>query len=470
MRLYQDDKDRAVTRLGLAHGELRTAVACTPVVVAELTATRLRELLRDPHILAAEERPPLRPTPLFIRREPFPNVKQALDEEGMSYLHDTLRLIGGSTSKLAIWESGRCIDAVEISDRIDPAKNALCEPHANEVAKVAASFDIFSYLVDATYDSISEEEALSRTLGRVLPFVVINKSEALVYEKPEDYPRNALLNGEDHIIDAAANGRWSAQFVLAAGDNQGGEYVLHRSYNTLKVAMTTLSSWKNPVSPHGDRELPEIAARTSFPTGTSLSAPAVAGTLTVLEDFHGAMTVPVFARAVLLASAWHQLDPGPSWIEDVKAHRDRHYGAGELDAREAYEILTATNVQIPGQPGGDRGGWWGGASTPAKVSTFRKDYKFRLSGSGAARLRAVIAWNNLADGVPGWDGYELYDLDLILMDAKYAVAGVAATFDNNYEILETTVQRGETYTLRILGTQPPKTGDVVFGLAWTSRE
>lgn len=466
--LYQADKDGAVARLGLAAGELRTAVAYTPAVIAELTAARLAEVLRDPRVVAAEKKLPMRPTPLGGPRVPSGYAKDALDEMGMTYLHDTLHLIGGSTGKLAVWEQGRCIDSVDLYDRIDPApKSGLCDRHANAVMDVAASFDLFSYLVDSTYSSISEEQALSDTLLRVRPFAVVNKSEVTYYDKPADYDENAWVNSADHILDAAANGRLSAQLVLAAGNNMGGEYVLHHSFNTLKVAQTAPSSWKNPHSPHGDRELPEIAARTTFPTGTSLSAPAVAGTLTVLQDAHGAMTVPMLARSVLLAGAWHQLDPGPSWIEDVKAHQDRRYGAGEMDARESYEILAAAGVN----PGGARGAWWGGIGIAGDGSITHRDFPFRLPGTGTSRLRAALAWNNVAIGDPGWDlDYDLFDLDVLLLDAGGAVVASAASFDNNYEILETQVRRGETYTLRVASHPGAIADSTYFGLAWTSRE
>lgn len=465
---HAEAKGRALKSLELLPEELGGSLTATPLVFARVTAERLQKLLAREAVAFAEIREELR-SEKMAPRSPSPAVKPSLDATGMSDLH-ARGLRGGSTGKLAIWEAGRCIDSFPVDWAAEPG-GTPCDMHANSVVQVAASFDLVSDLGDATYDKIFEEDALDRAVRDLRPFVVVNQSEASYYHLQKDFPKNAYPNGADHWIDSVATGTWSVQFTLAAGNGMGGGYVLHHSFNSLKVGDSKGgTSWKNPHSAHGDRELPEIGAPSSPPGGSSLAAPAVAGTLTVLQEYHGAMVLPMFARAVLLAGAWRQVDPGPSWFEDVMAGRDRKAGAGELNARESYEILVAAGSQTPGLPGGDRGGWWGVSFDPGDGTKHEKDYPFRLSGTGTAAFRAALAWDQRAHGARGWGGWDLSDLDFLLLDDAGRIVGRSTTLDNNYELIESRIDRGRTYTLRILGSGVPKDGGVVFGLAWTSRE
>lgn len=462
---YQQRKQQLIARLELAATERMTDLYGTPIIFARALPARIRTLAESPAVRGIAEKETLRPTPQ-APRVPDARVAGALADTRMRDLQ-ALGLIGGSTGKLAIWEAGRCIDSVATVWQADPA-GGVCDLHANDVARVAASFDLWSDIGDATYSAISEEDALDRAIRDLRPFVTINKSEALEEQDPE---RNANINGTDHWIDATLAGRWSAQMTVAAGNNGGPTgYVLHRSFNSINVAMEAASSWKNPHSPHGDRELPQIAARsTPAGGGSSTAAPAVAGTLTVLQEYHGAMIVPPLARAVLFAGAWRQLDPGPSWFEDVASRVDRKKGVGLLDAYESYDILRFAFNQKPGKRAAEKGTWWGVAYDPGSGAPFSKDYEIFLPGTGTTAFRAALAWDNGTNGPRGWGGWDLFDLDLLVLDDTGAIVSRSATLDNNYELAEARLTLGRAYKLRVLWRQPAATSSVIFGLAWSSR-
>jgi hypothetical protein len=80
-------------------------------------------------------------------------------------------------------------------------------------------------------------------------------------------------------------------------DPPSDEYVNHKGYNTLSISnhddksllISGASVYRNPSSPHGDRELPELCANGEAVTtlgltksGTSFSSPAVAGVVAFL--------------------------------------------------------------------------------------------------------------------------------------------------------------------------------------------
>ena len=115
------------------------------------------------------------------------------------------------------------------------------------------------------------------------------------------------------------------------------DFVVHKGFNTLSVAS----------SPHSDRELPEVCANGVGVTalgytmsGTSFSAPAVAGTVALLQhaDSDGILkSRPEGCRAILLASAGQNVD-GSTWWEDVLNGLDAFDGTGALDANAEVKI------------------------------------------------------------------------------------------------------------------------------------
>ncbi len=460
VRAYQFSKQQTLAEIGLDTRRIQVDVAGTPFVAMTLTPSEIIDLSRSPGVLnlRSASRDGIRAG--MARRMVYGDstVVNALARTHMNEVH-ALGHVGGSPSNLAIWEAGTYL-GVDSAARFRTASGAA-DSHATKVGQMAASFDLDSPLYDAVYDD--EYGALNWVFEKAMPYVAINKSEGTYYA---DVPRNAEISGDDVWIDLAATRRLTAHLVLSAGNGQAGGYVLHHSFNTVKVGDSTgtgFSSWMNPKSPHGDREIPEIAAPSSG-RGTSFAAPQVTGTLSVLYQFDNSLWVPQVARAVLFAGAWeNEVDTTYNWFSAVQAGKDRRNGVGELDARESLSILEEARL------GAGRGKGRHQGSLPAGGGLKRQDVTIRLEGTGKAEFRAAMAWNNDPRSMGSTD-YDLYDLDVVLVDQTGRIRSRSATLDNNYELIQATIDRGQTYTLRVIGTKTPSAKELVYGLAWTSRD
>lgn len=126
--------------------------------------------------------------------------------------------------------------------------------------------------------------------------------------------------------------------VHAAGnDTPNMEYVNHKGFNTINVgshtddarSMNNFSDFKNPISPRMDRELSElsangdqVAAVGESMSGTSFAAPAVAGTVALMQEAAPALkSWPEACRAILFASCKRNIRGG-TWWDDVAAGVD----------------------------------------------------------------------------------------------------------------------------------------------------
>jgi subtilisin family serine protease len=154
-----------------------------------------------------------------------------------------------------------------------------------------------------------------------------------------------------HTIVQAAGNYW-------IGDGRGVnppslEYVNHKGCNALAIGnhndnatgMSGTSTFRNPTSPHGDRELPQLAANGTAVSaneqtmsGTSMAAPAVAGVVALLQGISPSLKIwPETCRAILLAGANRSV-AGGTWWGDVGANIDAKAGAGALDAQTGMLI------------------------------------------------------------------------------------------------------------------------------------
>ena len=87
--------------------------------------------------------------------------------------------------------------------------------------------------------------------------------------------------------------------------------------------MSGSSVFRNPTSTHGDRELPELCANGTTVSavgesmsGTSFSAPAVAGITAVLQSVDATLkSWPEGCRAILMASRRDATSPNGTWWE-----------------------------------------------------------------------------------------------------------------------------------------------------------
>jgi hypothetical protein len=209
---------------------------------------------------------------------------------------------------------------------------------------------------------------------------------------------SGLFSLDDHLKDHLASQPPFPTIVHAAGNGADSEYVNHKGYNTISVgnhddaatAMSPDTIYRNPSSAHGDRELPEIAANGTAVTaagitksGTGFAAPAVAGTVALIQSINGSLeSWPEGCRAILFASADRSSISGGTWVNDLGKKLDQSDGSGALNAQIAVLIaqqrVARYNPAIP--RGFDLGSLWNEDFNPDRSSRFR--YRVRVPSRG----------------------------------------------------------------------------------------
>ncbi len=204
-------------------------------------------------------------------------------------------------------------------------------------------------------------------------------------------------------------------------------------------AMAPYSSYKDPISPHGDREKPEVVAvgsrmrstTTSSPwvgyvgSGTSFAAPSIAAEAALLMQRESWLKYwPETVKAIVMASAVHNIE-GSNRLSEYD-------GAGAIDCSKADDTA--------------RYGY-----RDADVlykDDFPKYYTF--SASAGQRVRVVISWDSHPDNnhPPSTDPLES-DLDLVIYDPNGNYVTSSTSWDNNYEIVEFTAQTSGTYKAKV---------------------
>lgn len=273
----------------------------------------------------------------------------------------------------------------------------------------------------------------------------------------------------------------------AAGNGADDEYVNHKGYNRLTVAnhndtasgMSSDTCFRNPSSPHGDRELPEIAANGTGVTavgltlsGTSMAAPAVAGAVACVQEANSTLqSWPEGCRAILMASAWRNPDAG-TWRSDLIAGLDGVDGSGALDTKAAVDIARsrASRNGTPKRRGFDVGTSRSSEHGADGFST----YAYQVAVPRRIfwpRVKVALAWDS---HVSSFDFLGIHlplssaltvDLDLHVRDSHGNQVAVSNSWDNSYEIAEFAATPGETYDIRI--RRWSGTDDVWYGVAWT---
>lgn len=208
-------------------------------------------------------------------------------------------------------------------------------------------------------------------------------------------------------------------------------------------AMSSISSWRNPLSAVGDRKKPELVApgeNIAVPmakfgfmwlyanlTGTSLAAPMATGAAGLLMNRDPALEIwPEGVKAILLASAAHNLEDGP-----LHSERD---GEGGLVLDLADDIARGAN-----------GGWNGLAYDCAMPMDFPAASMALVAGQ---TVRVAIVWNN-DPAYANYNSEPCADIDLTILDPWGAYAAGYGSFDDTYETLQFTASATGTYTLQL---------------------
>ena len=280
---------------------------------------------------------------------------------------------------------------------------------------------------------------------------------------------------------------WPYPTILqAAGNGTSTEFVNHKGFNSLAVGshndaasgMASDSVFRNPASPHSDRESPEVAANGIAVTtvgltfsGTSMAAPAAAGCTALLQQANTTLkSWPEGCRAILLASASKNVT-GATWWTDRSAGVDASDGAGSVDALEGVRI--AQNRRSRGAAA-TRRGWDVGTLRSSDIgSNGETTFAYQVVVPAfffGPKVKVALAWDSLATIQDlfflqvGWDTLQL-DLDLKIYDSGGSLVGYSGSWDNSYEIAEFDARAGETYTIKI--RRWSGTADVWYGIAWT---
>lgn len=256
----------------------------------------------------------------------------------------------------------------------------------------------------------------------------------------------------ERFYDKIVQDNWRT-VVVAAGNGGLGNRVLNPSqaYNVIAVgafndrgwpwAMAPFSSSGDPVSQHGDREKPEVAAPgvgivTTLGTGltgaagvsgTSFAAPIVTGAAALTMRRNSWLQVwPESVKSILMATATTNLEGA--------ARLSEHDGAGGINANFADQVAGHAN------------GTWGGTSySCASPAQWIVSNVYVQAGR---RVRVAMAWN-ANPSAPNYSSRPGADLDMSVLGPTNAVVANSWSWDNTYEIVDFVAPSSGTYKLRV---------------------
>lgn len=301
------------------------------------------------------------------------------------------------------------------------------------------------------------------------------------------------INANDRLVDRliAQN---KAIWVQATGDLRGaagsGDYVHHLGWNSIKTAWAERytdgtfffnGSVKNPPTPHGDRELPEVIApgyaglpsEAPGSTGSSAAVPQIVGIVAAMQSRDDNLKVsPASVRALLMMSAWKQ--PGAIKWASALGNTDLADGAGMVSAPDA--VLGAMGAKRPYQitnktfQADNLTGYYNDTLTtdpctdPLGCSVDRNRPVTITFPAGSDHIKLALAWS-IADAFND-DPSQWLDLDLALVDDHGVSVASSMSYDNNYEIVDAQVDPSRSYTLHIFNWSN-RYGTQEYAVAWS---
>ncbi|MCG6187894.1 S8/S53 family peptidase [Maribellus maritimus] len=401
----------------------------------------------------------------------------------------------GSGVKVAVWESGPSNN----SDLVIAGKyksNPSTSNHSQNVHAIIRNKESGTPNGHAPGCSLYSANDKDRD---ALTWAVKDKGCTVINQSfhRSSEPGSAALSSDDIYGDYLATRYPYPLIVHAAGNFWNGdpdninppssEYVNHKGYNTISVgnhnddasAMSASSTFRNPGTSHGDRELPEISANGVgvtadgiTMTGTSQASPAVVGVSALLQGTNSTLKHwPEGCRAILLASATKNV-VGNTWWQDVSGGVDAKDGAGAVNACEGVNV--AKNRRWGNAPATRRGWDVGLLSSSSFGSDKKSTFEYKVSVPnyiwGPRKVKVALAWTSKTKKTSFlfWSWYMSklkVDLDLMIYDENGALVGYSGSWDNSYEIAEFTGQPGKTYTIKI--RRWSGTESTWYGIGWT---
>lgn len=280
--------------------------------------------------------------------------------------------------------------------------------------------------------------------------------------------------------------RWPYPSVFTSAGNEAPDaYASGKGYNFSGVAnvlndgdgdrcnddISSSSSYKDPASPHGDREVPAVAAPgsrhdllgSSF-GGTSCATPVTASIAALLMSRNAGLKIwPEAIRAILLATANYQRADAA----DYSLSADGKDGAGMVNAY--YGMLTAGRRESGETPQFRAHDYGLMRAADFRGGMFTKQWKAQTF-SARSRIRVALAWNSRVTASGGSPTGSMLDadLDLWVFDPDGTLVAVAASWDNSWEFVEFTPRKTGVYTIRVRGYSVPGDFSSWYGVAWTT--
>ncbi len=451
-----------------------------PVVTIQVPASGVRDLAARSEVAG-----------LFLHEEEgIEDLEDSIDIAGSDVVHASGET--GSGVRAAVWESGPTSNT-DLAIAGKYRSNPSTSNHSQNVHAIIRNKESGSPNGHAPgcslYSANDTKRAALTWAVKDQDCTVINQS----FHRSAE-PGSGVLSSDDLYGDWLAL-HWPYPLIVHAAGNfwngdpdninpPSSEFVNHKGYNTISVgnhnedadAMAASSVFRNPTSPHGDRELPEIAANgTSVTadnitmTGTSQASPAVVGVAALTQGTSATLKHwPEGCRAILLASATRNVRGG-TWWQDVLAGVDARDGAGAVNAPEARSVAQNRRWR---NATATRRGWDVGLLTSSdfsgnKLSTF--EYKVSVPGTvfGPRKVKVALAWTSKVSSFLGllYTSNLTVDLDLKIYDGNGAQVGYSGSWDNSYEIAEFVGRPGRTYTIKI--RRWSGTDSTWYGIAWT---
>lgn len=274
-------------------------------------------------------------------------------------------------------------------------------------------------------------------------------------------------------------------FTSAGNEAASGAYSSGKGYNFFGVAnvlndgdgnrcndvISSSSSWKNPSTPHADREVPEIATPgsrhdllgTSF-GGTSCATPVAASIAALLMSKNSSLKIwPEAIRAIMLATANYQQADGADW----STFSDGKDGTGLVNS--LYGMWTAGRRES-GSAAQFRAHDYGRMTADDFSGGFFDKTWYARTVSTNSKIRVALTWNSKTStlfGIPIASVLDA-DLDLWVYDPDDHLVATSSTWDSNYEFIELTPSKVGNYRIRVRGYSVPSDFASWYGVAWTT--
>jgi hypothetical protein len=422
----------------------------SPVVYASLTPQAIRQVAQLNEVDQVYEVGRAKPTLQYARPSILANIVEGRGYTGSGVKVGEIEVGGGIASD----------NPFLAGTEVDPTDS--CESfHSTGVAGIIRS-------TDTTNRGIAPD-VLLRVGGPcpgpdgTAPFDKINAAStraadwgARVFNLSLGGDSGRQVDGGARYYDDLVINRYRTVVVAAGNPGNGGNVLTPGvAYNIITVGsfddhgnanwnddtISSFSAGLSPLSTHGDRIKPEVAAPgdnitstiTSFPwiggigSGTSYASPMVAGEAALLIQRNSSLASwPEQVKAIIMTTAVHNI-VGDARLSTLD-------GAGGVAADRADDIARGV--------GGNSGAqsYSCDASTSLDVAT--------ISLNAGQRTRATIVWDNNPD-YSDYANRPSADLDFQIVDSSDLVVASSSSYDNTYELVDFTPSSSGTYKLRV---------------------